>query len=150
MIGGAAATISLAGCIGSASGNEFTGAADPWSNSSDTELTNGIEQTGFVTLPSNQYAHLSFSSPIEFTLTFKADAGSPLDYYLLEQSEFDRYREQKEFSIFTRAYAEGKTTPSFSATMGPGDYEFVFDNTVMGPTQPNGEVKSGYRLKRVV
>jgi hypothetical protein len=148
MMGGASVAASLAGCIGSAGGNEFGEARNPWTNSSDRQLNNGYLWTGKVSLPANRYGRISFSPSFGFNFFFKADASAPLDFYLLERREFAHYRDQKKFSILTAAVAEGKTNPTISAQIAAGEYVFIFDNTVMGPTQPDGDVVAGYRLKR--
>lgn len=148
-LAGVAATsaTALAGCAGVLGSNEFGAAAEPWSNDTDTELPNGYEYAGTVTLPTNRYTHINIAPAVPFTLALSASASAPMDFYVLGAGEFDRYRDQQEFAVYENTSAVGATAPQFSSGFNPGEYNVVFDNTAFAGSDPSGEVEADYTVR---
>lgn len=143
----------LAGCtsaIDSLTGPEFAAAKDPWSEINDHELPNGNEQTGTVTLPAGTYAQKSTNVDIDFTLRIAAKSSAPFDLFVLNQNEFNRYRDQEEFQYLTEFTAFGKRDLRLSGQWTDEYLYIVFDNTAFTRTAPDGEVVANYTVRQTV
>ena len=136
----------LAGCIGSG-GNEFGAASDPWSQETSQETEYGHVSKGVVTLPPNRYAALSTNQQTNFRIEISANAGSPMDFFVVDDVEFDRFRDQKEFRIYEGLGASGESNPILSNRLSPGEYHVVFDNTDSTGVEANGTVEANYTVR---
>jgi hypothetical protein len=153
LAGGTAVTaVALAGCVGSLTGDgtEFRAAEDPWSQDNDRELSNGYEYSGLVTLPEGTYAQISGSPQVPFTINLAAEADTSFDVFVLDETEFNRYRDQEEFQYFQQLSGFGEQTIRFEGGMPAGKYYAVFDNTAFTETQPDGKITANYTVRQTV
>jgi len=150
--GATVTAVALAGCVGSLTGggSEFRAAEDPWSQDNEFELPNGNGQSGLVTLPEATYAQLSTNQDFNFTLEVAAKAGRPFDMFVLNENEFNRYRDQEEFQYFEDFVARGQREIRFSGTWTDEYLYIVFDNTAFTETQPDGEITANYTVRQTV
>jgi hypothetical protein len=70
-----------------------------------------------------------------------------MDFFVLDETEFNRYRDQEEFHTYPDLYASEETNPMFSGRLSPGDYHIVFDNTSFTGGDPNGAVEANYTVR---
>ena len=146
-----AATLPLAGCTSFLSSNEFGPAESPWGQENDTNLQNGYEYSGELTLPPNRFADINITPRLRCTVSLKANASSPMDFYILTENEFNRYRDGNDFRVVSeKLAADGATSPNLSGEISAGSYYAVFDNAAFTATEPDGEVTANYRLRWVV
>ena len=73
-----------------------------------------------------------------------------MDFYVLDQNEFNRYRDQEEFQFSQRLSAISTTSPQISGRLNPATYYVVFDNTNFAGTEANGEVQADYTVRQTV
>jgi len=153
LAGGTVVTaVALAGCVGSLTGGgtEFRAAEDPWSQDNDRELSNGYEYSGLVTLPEGTYAQISGSPQVPFTVNLAAEADTSFDVFVLDETEFNRYRDQEEFQYSEDFVARGQREIRFSGTWTDEYLYIVFDNTAFTEAQPDGEITANYTVRQTV
>jgi hypothetical protein len=153
LAGGTVVTaVALAGCVGSLTGDgpEFRAAEDPWSQGNEFELSNGNGQSGLVTLPEGTYAQLSTNQDIDIELEIAAKADQPFDVFVLNENEFNRYRDQEEFQYSEDFVARGQREIRFSGTWTDEYLYIVFDNTAFTEAQPDGEITANYTVRQTV
>lgn len=150
----AAAAGTLAGCTGAVDsltgGTEFAAAEDPWSQTNEFELPNGNGQSGLVTLPAGTYAQLSTNQPIDFALELAAKAKKPFDVFVLNENEYNRFRDREEFQYFEEFSAFGQRQIRFSGTWTAENLYVVFDNTAFTRTAPDGKIVANYTIRQRV
>ena len=153
LAGGTAITaVALAGCVGSLTGDgtEFRAAEDPWSQGNEFELSNGNGQSGLVTLPEGTYAQLSTNQDIDITLEIAAKADQPFDVFVLNENEFNRYRDQEEFQYVQEFAALGQRDIRLTGTWTDEYLYIVFDNTAFTEAQPDGEISANYTVRQLL
>lgn len=146
-----AATLPFAGCTSFLSSNEFGPAESPWGQENDTNLQNGYEYAGEVTLPANRFADINITPRLPCTVSLRANASSQMDFYILTETEFNRYRDENDFRVVSEQLAaDGATSPNLSRPLNAGSYYAIFDNAGFTATVPDGEVTASYRLRWTV
>lgn len=72
-----------------------------------------------------------------------------MDLYILEEDEYDRYRDQRSFQVFGEADESGKTNPQLTTEVPAGEHMVIFDNAAFTQTEPTGEIEGEYTIEQV-
>ena len=73
-----------------------------------------------------------------------------MDFYVLDENEFSRYRDQKEFQFYQDFSAIDTPNPQFSGRLGAGKYHIIFDSAEFTGSRPDGQVRSEFTVKQTV
>lgn len=127
---------------------EFQAASDPWRNTEQSATD--VQQTvsGEIVLPPNTYA-VRFPEPalparLELDIEVQSDA--TIDVFLMERSEFERYREQQEFLLYTEPSTSDVSTATIEHRLSAGEHAIVFDHTTTGTPPTDRRVRISYDL----
>lgn len=144
--GAATAVLGTAGCLDLASS-----AVEPEHRLSN-DATDGIEEIdaatsqrlyGELDLSAGRYAAWSLSPRINTDLWVDVeilDGGGTLDVYLMDDGEYDRYRDGENFEYYQDVSAVEVQSESLFATIDGGEYRLVVANTGMFSTSPDGAI----------
>ncbi|WP_275882794.1 zinc ribbon domain-containing protein [Halorhabdus sp. BNX81] len=110
----------------------------------DVERSSGLTSEtleGTVTIPSGRYATriLEPDVAVEYSVEFEVTDGGPIDVILLDDDEYDRYRDRNS-DVQHRAQRTAAESGQLTTSVGAGEYDLVFDNTGVYGTSPDGEV----------
>lgn len=142
IIGGTIVALGLGGYV-------YSEAAKPKHRITDTGAWN-VEETrtqrsqsieGVVVVPEGRYAVRTITPNQTITVTVDASVqgSDSVDLYIMDDDEYDRYRERdRDFQV---RFAETEVVDlSRETELGSGDYVFVIDNTGVFGATPDGEV----------
>lgn len=149
---GSATAASSAGCLGVLGGeSQIQQARDPWSNERRSSSLGTATVTVDVEVPADKFAVWMFnpSRATEIGYTLTLDGGGSAEVFVLDDSEFDRYRDGKSASFYQSFHGAG-SLPSGSGRLGGGQYQLVVDNTVWGDVQPAGSISGTLEMEASV
>lgn len=127
---GTLATISLSGCSGDGDGD---GNSEPseyeiviQSQSDELQDSSSVESGDFQAYRLNVPIATQFSCQLDIT------SGPPVDFFAMDENEFNRYRDEEEF-LFLEDYSfESRESIEIEGELTSGEYRFVIDRTNMG------------------
>ncbi len=127
---------------------EFRGAADPWRNTEESSTATQQTIGGTVVLPPNTYA-VRFPEPklparMELSVQVQSDAS--VDVFVMERAEFERYREQREFLLYTEPSTYDTSLTTINAELQADEHAIVFDHTTTGTAPTDQTVRISYEL----
>ena len=96
---------------------------------------------GSLDLPSGRYAAWTANPTraVEYEVDFNVTKGDPIDVFVTDDDEYDRYR-TRERSFQTLANATSTMGDTLTASVGPGEYRIVIDNTGFVGATSGGDV----------
>lgn len=127
--------------LGAALGGPGFQQADETAWNLDTNSA-GTQADGTVTLQEGEYGVYTFQSGVSFQLAveFESPSGQPVDVFVMDDDEFDRFRDRESVSFYPEVSGQATTGYSAQATMTAGNYVLIIDNTGIGEASPDGEV----------
>lgn len=148
--GGALSVLGLGGAFVILQQNSeppFQQARDPWSNQKRSESSTSIGLTVDLDLPTGRWAIREFNPTmtLEFGYEFENSTPNPLEVFVFDRSEFERFREGESITHYTSLHDFG-TSPSASGSMPSGEYIVALDNTAFGEQSPDGDVSGTFRI----
>jgi hypothetical protein len=127
----------LAGCSALSGPEHNIIAQDAWSI--DEEVNEQYRQiaNGTVDIDTGEFAPYELSPQQAVTLNVTADAEAVFDVFVLDENEYDRYRDGDDNVSFPNDLSAFETTDvDFSARIHSGDHRVVFDNSRRYGTGP--------------
>ena len=143
---GSAAAAATAGCLGSFTdaSSRVQRAEDPWRDIETGTEDGTAYRRGRVVLPDGTFAveDISVETFAIFAVEFET-AGTPVDFIIFRKGEFNRYTEGD-----STEYHDGSALNTVRASkqtrLDPGEYQYVFDNTVYARASPDGQVEINF------
>ncbi|WP_144798286.1 hypothetical protein [Halorubrum depositum] len=115
---------------------------DPWSNLEETDDETSATVTGEATLGEGQYAvrQAQFQRTYNLEISVSVQGGGEIDILGMSADEFDRYRGEEQPVTYDGYYEEGVSETTISGQLPEGDHRFIFDNSGVFGSEPDGEV----------
>lgn len=153
VIGGVVgATATLVGCTDLRQDLGATGkhqhASDPWESRSQSQTAAGYELDAQVVLPQGTYAIQTYGPDVAFRFSLEGtvERGGPIDVWVMEDDEFDRYREREDALYLSSVSRSEVRRFDISGQLNAGDYVICFDNSAFNGAQPEGEAQVSFTM----
>ena len=104
------------------------------------QTNSAVQLEGSVTIPSGRYAVRSANPSLsaEYEIDFEAVENGPIDVFVMDDGEYDRYRDRDD-SFQLSLQEVNSNSGTLRGTLSPGEYRIVFDNTGVFGADPSGE-----------
>jgi hypothetical protein len=79
-------------------------------------------------------------------LRVQVQSDAPVDVFVMERAEFERYREQREFLLYTEPSTYDTSLTTIEAELSADEHAIVFDHTTTGTAPTDRTVRISYEL----
>jgi len=89
---------------------------------------------------------LTFKQGLVVAIRVETRDRSPIDIWTLNERDIETYRSREEFAEIENLSRTGVRNGEISATLPVGDYAFIWDNTAVYGSEPDGDVVADVAL----
>jgi hypothetical protein len=129
------------------SGPGFQQADDAWQDETRSETGFGTTANVTAELDEGEFAAWSMSPSVavDFSYSYEVVEGGGVNVFLTDRTEFDRYRDNDDFSVYSDLSSEGERGTAKSE-LPAGKYILVVDNSERSTVEVSGPVTVEFTL----